>query len=1104
MNAPVYRIVVLIAVLWLVYIGALHAQTAVTGAITGYVKDSSGAVLTGATVEATNTATGVTDQTVTNLVGLYRFASVLPGTYSITVTTAGFERFIRQDVTVDAGTVVPIDVQLTIGAATATVTVTGQTPILQTDTVEVSLTIQADEINNLPTFGNNVTRLTLLAPGVSMPGGQLDIHPENSGEDFNVNINGGQPSNNAHILDGVDNTEVIQGYSLLVPTNASVQEVKFTTSNYDAEYGGVNGGVFQTTTKSGTNDFHGSAFYYYRTAGFFAADSFSQPNGAPGNVWNQFGGSIGGPIKKGKLFFFSDYQGMRNNLSTSSLYTSPIAPFRIGDFSSVAATNPIYDPTTGNADGTGRTQFSCNGVLNVICPERISPATTNLLALLPAPTNPNPNVADNNFTVSRPGIFDQNQVNGRVDFFATDKTIIFGKFSYFHAHFLTNNVFGVFGGGPPLGGIPNSGDSTDNVYSGMVNYQRTFSPTLQQDFRFSVSRINIQELQLDAAYNSATKVGIPDINLGTVYTSGLPALQVDGPTGAFTMGDIGLPFFEKETSFEFYDTWTKTVGRHAFKFGGDFHKFYGIRTDVSGRGTFDFSQNITGNPAVPNSGLGMASFLLGLTANFGRDITLVQPQEKQWRLSFFGEDTWKVTPKFNLMVGLRWDYITPIYSPKGQSIGNLDLNTGDVLLSNLAGKYAGVSTLKTEFSPRLGMSYRLTNNTVVRGGWGRSYFLNPYGASFGTQGCCWPIKQGQAFSPANPFAPLPFTLDQGPGQPTPLPPFPANGLIPLPNGFSQIFPGTGNYPHSYNDGWNVTWEQLFPHDVSFTVAYLGNVGRRLWNNIDVNAPIPGPGTFDPRRPYFSKFGWTTGQTQRNNQLNGYPELKSNYNSLQTSVQKRFGSSLNLISNFTWAKSLDEGTFGPQNQFDFASNYGNSDSVRPFSWITATVWNLPFGHGQPFAGDLNRTANTFVGGWTLSGIVNYEGGFYFTPTLANTSSLNSTIALRPNRIRNGLVSNPNRSLWFDPTAFTVPAPYSYGDSGRNILSGPHFFSTDLSLQKLFAFNERIHLQLKWDAFNAFNNTNLQNPNASVDTSTAGQITGIVDFKRRMQIGAQVTF
>jgi outer membrane receptor protein involved in Fe transport len=1099
MKAAIYHLQTIIGLLLLLMCAGLsHAQTEVTGAIAGTVKDSSGAMLTDASVAATNIATQVTDQATTNTVGLYRFPSLLPGTYSITVTKDGFEKYIIEDLRVEAGTVVPLDIKLTIGAATSTVTVTGQAPLLQTDSVDVSETIDTKQIAYLPTFGNNITRFGLLAPGVSMASGQLDLHPENAGEDFNVNINGGQTNNNAHILDGVNNTEAIQGLTLLVPTNASVQEVKITTSNYDAEYGSVSGGVFQITTKSGTNKFHGSAFEYYRTAGFFAADHFSQPNGAPGNVWNQFGGSVGGPILKDKLFFFSDYQGMRNNLSTSSLYTSPIAPFRTGDFSSVAATNPIYDPATGNPDGTGRTQFPNN----IIPADRISPAALNLLALLPSPTNPN--LVDNNYTISRPGIFDQNQVDARIDYFVTQKTVVFGKFSYFHAHFLTQNVFGTDGGGPPLGGIPNSGDSNDDDYSTMVNFQHTFSPSLQQDFRFAFSRIKISELQLDASQDAATKAGIPNINLGTVYTSGLPTLTVDGPTGAFTMGDIGLPFFETETNLEFYDTWTKTLGRQLFKFGGEFKKFYGIRTDVSGRGSFDFSQNLTGNPASANSGLGMASFLLGLSDSFGRDITLVQPQEKMWGLNFFGEDTWKVTPRFNIMVGLRWDYVTPIYTPDGESVGNLDLNTGNVLLTGLAGKYAGVNSLKTEFSPRVGASYRLFESTVLRGGYGRSYFINPDGAGFGTQGCCWPIKQSQSFSPATPYAALPFTLDQGPGLPASLPAFPANGMIPLPNGFSQYFPGKGDYPHSYNDGWNVTLEQIFPHDVSFTVAYLGNIGRHLWDNVDVNAPIPGPGDFNPRRPYFGPFGWTTGETQRSNQLAGYPELRSNYNSLQASVQKRFGADVTLLSNFAWAKALDEGTFGPQNQFNFASNYGNGDQVRPFSWVTAAVWNLPFGQGKALAGDVSRPVNAIIGGWTLSGIYNFEGGNFFTPTLANNASLNSTIGLRPNRIGSTSVPNRNAARWFNTSVFTVPAPYIYGDSGRNIVLGPRFSSADLSLQKSFKVTEGIHLDLKWDAFNAFNHENLTNPNAAVDTSTAGQITGIVDFRRRMQIGAQLTF
>ena len=239
---------------------------------------------------------------------------------------------------------------------------TGEAPLLQTDSAEVNETIHSSEISSLPTYGNNITRLSLLAPGVSMPGGQLDLHPENAGSDFNLNINGAAPNANGHLLDGVENTEAIQGLSIIVTPNDAVQEVKLATSDYDAEYGKVAGGLWQITTKSGTNAFHGSLFENYRTSGFNAADHFTEPNGIPRNIWNQFGGSVGGPVIKDKLFFFGDYQGMRNNLFASGNETVPIDAFRTGDFSSVAAIDPIYDPATGNPDGTGRTQFDgCPG-----------------------------------------------------------------------------------------------------------------------------------------------------------------------------------------------------------------------------------------------------------------------------------------------------------------------------------------------------------------------------------------------------------------------------------------------------------------------------------------------------------------------------------------------------------------------------------------------------------------------------------------------------------------------------------------------------------------------------------------------------------------------
>src|SRR6202050_2489333 len=387
MNSATYRFLTLIVVLSLALVGLLHAQTAVTGGIEGNVTDASGAAISGATVEATNIGDAVAEKTVTNRDGAYRFPSLIPGTYSVTVKKEGFALFTREATRIDAGVGVRIDAKLPVGTASTKVEVSGEAPLLQTDSAEVNETIHSSEINGLPTFGNNITRLSLLAPGVSMPGGQLDLHPENAGEDFNLNINGAAPNANGHLLDGVENTEAIQGLSIIVAPNDAVQEVKLATSDYDAEYGKVAGGLWQITTKSGTNAFHGSLFENYRTSGFNAANQFSQQTtGIPGDVWNQFGGSIGGRVIKDKLFFFGDYQGMRNNLFGSGNETVPIDAFRTGDFSSVAATDPIYDPATGNPDGTGRTQISCNNVLNVICPDRISPATTNLLALLPETT----------------------------------------------------------------------------------------------------------------------------------------------------------------------------------------------------------------------------------------------------------------------------------------------------------------------------------------------------------------------------------------------------------------------------------------------------------------------------------------------------------------------------------------------------------------------------------------------------------------------------------------------------------------------------------------------------------------------------------------------
>jgi TonB dependent receptor len=508
---------------------------------------------------------------------------------------------------------------------------------------------------------------------------------------------------------------------------------------------------------------------------------------------------------------------------------------------------------------------------------------------------------------------------------------------------------------------------------------------------------------------------------------------------------------------------------------------------------------------VSNSGLGLASFLLGLSSSYSRTITLVEPQEKQWRIAYYGQDTWQVTPKLTLSLGLRWDWASPIFAQDGQHVGNLDLSTGNILLSNLYGKYAGVRTLKNEFSPRLGASYRFQKDSVIRGGYGRSYFLGAAGATFGTQARCWPLKQSQTFSQANSHAPLGFTLDEGPGVIPPAPALPASGQIALPDGIGSTFPGVGTLPHSYMDQWNVTVEHSFPSQVTGSIGYVGDAGRKMWDNVDINAAPPGPGDFNPRRPYYAKYGWTQGLTQRNQVIPGYSDLTSNYNGLQAKVEKRFGTGIWILSNFTWAHCLDYGTFGSEDQaFDRASNYGNCDYVRPWTSISAFNWELPFGRGKALGKDSNALMNAVIGGWTISGLVNLEKGFYSTP-YADTSNLNSSDSdLRPNVAGNWKLDHPTREKWFDATAFSQPGPYSYGNARRRSIEKPNFYSTDLSLAKSFSIRESARLELRWDAFNAFNQTNLAGPDNYIPSSTVGQITSIVDFKRRMQIGARLSF
>jgi hypothetical protein len=1008
---------------------------------------------------------------------------------------------------------------LEVGIATQEITVTGAAPILKTDRADTSKTIERQDLEDLPSPGRNFTRLALLAPGMVHSTGELQDYAENPGEDYQFFSNGQYWGNASKTLDGVDNQEVIQGFMMLVPSEDSVQEMKVTTTDYDVEIGQAATAAVQVTTRSGSNAYHGSAFEEYKANSMFARDPFTQPDGVPHYIWNQFGGTMGGAIKKDKLFFFGDYQGMRNVVGASLLATVPTAAFRAGDFSAFKDIYPIYDPATGNPDGTGRTQFADptratadNPLgLNIIPLNRITSQATKILGLVPMPTDPS--LTDNNFDISGVGAYNMNQYTARIDYNHSAKTRLTGKFALMRAFYNSVNAYGVDAGGPTLGG---DGKATASTSSMMVDYLRVISPAFMVDTRFGFTHELIAMHALDEGVRVADQVGIPGINTGAVNTSGMPEIDIAGPVGSWWLGDSWMPFYEHETPLSVVNIWTKVAGNHSLKWGAQIEKFYFLRQDSNGRGDLGVTQALTGSadfnaadyPAGASAGIGMASFLLGDVSSYSRRIAASTslssflPQELQWRDGFFFQDTWAVTHKLTMTYGLRWEYYSPVFGAKPGTTQNVDFNTGEVVMNQGPGnKYMGIDPNYKEFAPRLGLAYRLRKDTVIRAGYGRSYGLDIWGATNCWPTAAWPVQQSQAVNPVNAYTSS-FTFVSGPPAAAAIPAIPANGRLPIADGVGILGYGTGPYPHSHVDSWNLTVQHQLAPNLTMEVAYVGNVGNDLWAAENINMPVPGPGDYTTRQPFYAKFGWTQTATL------GHAFTRSAYNGLQVRIDKRFSSGLEFMSNFAWSKDMDEASslLNVQNQFNLRGDWGPSTTgSRRLASTSSFVYQLPFGQGKHFASNAKGVVGHAIGGWQLSGIVALTSGLPFTVSWGDNTLLNSPMSQRPDRIASGKLANPTRNLWYDPTAFILPPQlYTYGNSGKGILEGPGWAQTDLGLFKSFKLTEKFNLQFRWEAINAFNRTNMALPDTTASDGTAGQIFDVETPMRTMQFGLRLAW
>ncbi len=1104
---------------------------AVYGSVFGTFTDPQGAAVPGVKVTITSIGKGTTEVTTTNESGNYTVTHLIPGRYQVRGEKEGFKAFFAESVDVRADAASRVDGQLEVGAVAETVTVTAESvPLLKTDRADVATTFNEKAVGELPIFDRNFTQFQLLTPGTQSLTWQ-HASSENPQQSIQINVSGQHFSGTSFQLDGTDNRDPILGIIVVNPTLESVTETKVATQNYDAEFGQGIAAVVTAHTKSGTNDFHGSAFWFRRSDVTQARDPFTQSQKdaitgkfIPDTLWNQFGGSVGGPVIKNKLFFFGDYQGTREKVGRSVLLTVPTTLARSTCLAAPAAGLScdlseflplglqVYDPATGNPDGTGRTAFAGNLIPHAPGNDRISPQARALLNLLPAPARSG--VRDN-YVAGGTGGFDRDAFNVRIDNQATEKLKIFGRYSLAQYNLSGKGAFDtaqVAVGGAGLGFLGFGGKSLTRNQSIAAGFDYSLNPTLLTDFRFGwfKYRVNVQPNGIGTT--PATDLGMPGLNTGNDFTSGMPAFFIGGQ--GENGGDIELgyglsdrlnrcncPLTQIEDQFQFVNNWTNIRGNHQIKFGADIRYARNLRvpSDAHRAGELSFDRNGTGllspGPGQVPGGLPLATFLLGNATRIERYVsTQTDAGERQKRWFFYGQDTWRATSKLSVNLGLRWEIYFPQSVTGSGKGGFVDLRTGEIRVAGVGGigLNMDVENTFTNFAPRVGIAYQATPKTIVRLGYGRSYDIGVFGSIFGhsvTQNL--PVLARQtAVGPVTASSyEAAFTLAAGP----PAFVFPTVG----PNGRFAIRPGDNQFiqPEKMRlglvDAWNATIQRQLTPTISVEAGYVGNKGTHVFtgNGPDYNPNQPILTGFptvprNQRQPFFAgpingfggPFGWTQDMRYHAN------DASNHYHALQTKVEKRFSRGYQFLAHYTWSRNTNFDS--DYYVWDPKLNYGVVDFNRTHVFVLTGLWELPFGKGKQYLGDASRALDYLVGGWQVNTVTNWSSGLPFSPGYRDCGPDRDVGPCRPDMV--GEVSYGDKSGWFTLSSVTGlangetsgpwrrPQVATFGNTERNALRGPQFFNTDLSIFKNFIITERLRGQFRAEAFNIFNHVNLGTP------------------------------
>jgi hypothetical protein len=1086
----------LLLVILLAVVISVSAQV-LYGSLVGNVKDESGAVVTGATVMITDKATGLTRETTTNDAGDYTFPNVLPGIYEIRVSKQGFSTYTKIDIAVSTNTVTRVDVQMKVGNVTDVVSVTAEATVLQTETASVRGELSGKEINALPlTRFRNYQSLLNLVPGTT-PGLFQNANTDTPARALTTNVNGTARNNNNTRLDGAQNVYIwLPHHSVYVAPSETIQEVNISTNNFDAEQGLAGGAAVNVITKSGTNEFHGSGFVYHDNHVFRAKNYFHDNNlgkNKPKYLATITGGTFGGPIKKERLFFFGGYEGTFERIIRQGTFTVPTADQRAGNFSAYANTK-IFDPLTGNIDGSGRTQFANN----IIPANRIHPISKKIQDLIPLPNRPG---VTNNYFASAPQIFDRHNVDVKINYNRAANHQIWGKYSFMQANVTGSFALGQAGGPCLCEGGSGTGDT--KVYVATVGQTWTATSNFIVDGNFGFTRMDQSVLGPDFGKNIGLDVlGIPGTNGPDPRQSGFPQFNFTTYTGLGNQNNWS-PIFRNDQSFtgNINASWIKN--KHEVRFGFDLvrHELNHWQPEIGAgpRGRFNFGTGVTSAPGEPeNQFNSYAAFLLGLPSSAEKSLQYELMTGREWQFGLFIRDRWRATNNLTLTLGLRYE-LFPLMKRADRGIELLNLNspvrlnasgqpdgTMEVLLGGRGGNPddLGITTSKKLFAPRIGLAYRIGEKWVVRSGYGITFDPMPFSRPL--RGF-FPLTIAQVFTNQSPLATerTPFqSLDKG---------IPAFGGPDLSTG-KVLLPGTvlmrTPYPdkvrRGYIQSWNLFIERKLPADFIVDVGYVGTQTTRQLADLNVNA-APREGVGRAGQPFFAKYG----RTEAILLWDGF--LSANYHALQVALNRRFTRGLFVKGAYTWSKAInmtdDTGWAGVM--FNAPSQLRRNRALAgydiPHNFQLGFAAELPFGKGKKWA--QNGVAAALLSNWQVNGILSFVSGRPFTVGASGTS-LNSpgnaqTADLVKPKVQKlggigSAVAGVPHERYYDPTAFAPITTARFGTTGRNFLRGPGLENLDLSLYRTFLVTEQFRIEFRAESFNFTNTPHFNNPAANVNS------------------------